>query len=90
MDGVVREGKIGDKVLVPRTGGSTTLGTIIEMYYDSATVRFQLGDTYRGRHVSKKLQDSWVFKTVKLSELQVIEEGNKPCQSRSISWKSRM
>lgn len=86
----MREVKIGDKVLVPRTGGGVSLGKIIELYTDRARVTFQMGETYRGRHVSKKLQDSWVFKTVKLSELQIIEEGNKPCQSRSISWKSRM
>ena len=77
--------RIGDKVLVPRTGGKTSPGQITELWGDKARVTFQMGETYRGRHVSKKLQDSWVFKTVKLSELQVIEEGNKPCQSRSIS-----
>jgi hypothetical protein len=41
----VREVKIGDKVLVPRTGGGVSLGKIIELYTDRARVTFPIGAT---------------------------------------------
>jgi DNA (cytosine-5)-methyltransferase 1 len=68
--------QIGDKVLVPRTGGGASLGKIVELYTDRARVSFRVGETYRGRHVTKLMRDAIVFKTVKLSELQAIEEAD--------------
>jgi hypothetical protein len=67
--------KIGDKVLVPRTGGGASLGKIVELYTDRARVTFQVGEAYRGKKVTKLMRDAWVFKTVKLDDLLMIEEG---------------
>lgn len=41
--------KIGDKVLVPRTSGEKTVGTIIGFIAQDAVVEFPIGNTYRGR-----------------------------------------
>lgn len=67
----MREVKIGDKVLVPRTGGGVSLGKIIELYTDRARVTFPIGATYRGR---PRPLAGMGYKTVKLSELQPVRE----------------
>ena len=42
--------KPGDKVMVPRTGGGTSKGEIIELYttVEAARVKFPLDGTYQG------------------------------------------
>jgi hypothetical protein len=41
--------KKGNKVLVPRTGGGTSEGEVIEIYRKHARVKFLVGDMFRGK-----------------------------------------
>ena len=63
--------KIGDKVMVPRTGGGYSLGEILEVYVDRARVTFPIGATYRGR--PRPLAEM-AYKTLKMSELRPVKE----------------
>ena len=63
--------KIGDKVMVPRTGGGYSLGEILEVYVDRARVTFPIGNIYRGK---PRPLAGMAFKTVKMSELQPVKE----------------
>jgi hypothetical protein len=74
MDGVVREVKIGDKVLVPRTGGGVSPGEVIELWGDLARVQFRVGDLYRGKPAPEQFRDAMGHKTLKITELKPIEE----------------
>lgn len=65
--------KIGDNVMVPRTGGGYSLGEILEIYTDGrARVTFPIGATYRGR--PRPPLAGMGYKTVKLSDLMPVEE----------------
>ncbi len=66
--------KIGDKVLVPRTGGGISEGEVIELYTTHARVKFLIGDAYRGEPVLENIKALYGYKTVRLSELKLIEE----------------
>lgn len=47
--------EIGQKILVPRTDGSTTPGQIKEIMEDGRVlVVFPLGETYRGREIPEE------------------------------------
>jgi hypothetical protein len=60
--------KIGDKVMVPRTGGGYSMGEILEVYTDGrAWVTFPIGNIYRGK---PRPVAGMGYKTVKLSELR--------------------
>ena len=60
--------KIGDKVMVPRTGGGYSLGEILEIYTDGrARVTFPIGNIYRGK---PRPLVGMGYKTVKMSELR--------------------
>lgn len=64
--------KIGDKVMVPRTGGGYSLGEILEIYTDGrAWVTFPIGNIYRGK---PRPLVGMGYKTVKLSELRPVRE----------------
>ena len=63
--------KIGDKVMVPRTGGGYSLGEILEVYVDRARVTFPIGNTFRGK---PRPLAGMGYKTVKLSELRPVKE----------------
>lgn len=41
--------KPGDKVMVPRTGGGYTEGTVLAIHEDRAITEFPVGDTYQGK-----------------------------------------
>jgi hypothetical protein len=59
----------GDKVMVPRTGGGFTMGTVLEVYQDRARVTFPIGHTFRGQ---PRPVVGMGYKTVKLSELKTV------------------
>jgi len=64
--------KIGDKVMVPRTGGGYSLGEILEIYTDGqARVTFPIGNIYRGK---PRPVAGMGYKTVKMSELRPVKE----------------
>ena len=63
--------KIGDKVMVPRTGGGYSLGEILEVYVDRARVTFPIGNTFRGK---PRPLVGMGYKTVKLSKLRPVKE----------------
>ena len=66
--------KVGDKVMVPRTGGGYSLGEIIEIYTDGrARVTFPIGNTFRGK---PRPLAGMGYKTVKLSELRPVKEAD--------------
>lgn len=66
--------KIGDKVLVPRTGGGTSKGEIIELYttVEAARVKFPLDGTYQGGPIPEGVKASYGYKTIRLSDLKPI------------------
>ena len=66
--------KIGDHVMVPRTDGSQSEGEVIELYTTHARVKFPIGDTFRGKPTLEKLKALYGYKTIRLSELKLIEE----------------
>jgi hypothetical protein len=66
--------KVGDRALVPRTGGGTTPGEIIEMYTNRAVVKFRVGETYRGKPAPEKFQEANGYKTVPIEDLKLIKE----------------
>ena len=64
--------KIGDKVMVPRTGGGYSMGEILEVYTDGrARVTFPIGNTFRGK---PRPLAGMGYKTVKMSELRPVKE----------------
>ena len=65
--------KIGDKVMVPRTGGGYSLGEILEVYVDRARVTFPIGNTFRGK---PRPLVGMGYKTVKLSKLRPVKEAD--------------
>lgn len=71
--------KEGSKVLVPRTGGGYSPGTIVAILGDRAAVEFKIGETYRGQD-NPYPPDLLGTKAVYLSELKPIpkeEEENE-------------
>ena len=63
--------KPGDKVMVPRTGGGSSLGEVLAVYKDRARVAFPIGLTYRARF--QPLADTG-YKTCKIVELRLVKE----------------
>lgn len=71
--------KEGSKVLVPRTGGGYSPGTIVAILGDRAAVEFEIGRTYRGQD-NPRSPNSIGAKIVYLSELKPLpkeEEENE-------------
>jgi len=71
--------KEGSKVLVPRTGGGYSPGTIVAILGDRAAVEFKIGKTYRGQD-NPYPPDLFGTKAVYLSELKPLpkeEEENE-------------
>lgn len=63
--------QIGDKVLVPRTGGGYSLGEILDIYTGGRVwVTFPIGATYRGR---PRPLAGMGYKTLKMSELRLTQ-----------------
>jgi hypothetical protein len=65
---------VGDKVMVPRTGGGKSPGEITGLYYGQARVKFVIGDTYHGKWAPWEIQGFYRYKTVKLDDLELIKE----------------
>ena len=66
--------KIGDKVMVPRTGGGESEGEVIEVYTEHARVRFPIGDTFHGQPAPELIKTEYGYKTLRQSDLKLIEE----------------
>lgn len=66
--------RIGDKVLVPRTGGGVSPGEVIEVYREHARVRFPIGETFNGQPVSALIRNGYGHKTLRQSDLKLIKE----------------
>jgi len=64
---------IGSAVIIPRTGGGESPGEVLEIYTDRARVKFQIGETYRGRVAPEEIRDLWGYKTVLIKDLRVRE-----------------
>lgn len=65
--------QIGDKVLVPRTGGGNTPGEIIEIYTDHARVKFHIGDYFRGKPALPGIRSEYGYKTLRQDALKAVE-----------------
>ena len=59
----------GDIVMVPRTGGYHSLGEVIEVYTDSARVRFAIGEWLHGKPVPEKFRGGHGYKTLPIKDL---------------------
>ena len=66
--------QIGDKVLVPRTGGGTSEGEVIEVYTEHARVRFLVGDYYHGQPVPEGVKGCYGYKTLRQDALRLCKE----------------
>ena len=66
--------QIGDKVLVPRTGGGESEGEVIELYKEHARVKFPLGDSFQGKPVPENIKSDYGYKTLRQSDLKPIKE----------------
>lgn len=68
--------KEGDTVLVPRTGGGSSLGTILAISSDStrALVEFVIGDTFRGQLATEKQKAKIGTKLVDINRLRPLQE----------------
>ena len=65
---------LGDKVLVPRTGGGTSEGEIIDIYEGYAQVKLISGETFRGEPNLPENQQRTAYKKVSLTKLKAIPE----------------
>ena len=61
--------KEGDKVLVPRTSGDFTPGTIIFIHGEKALVEFPIGLTFKGKPAPVEYQNEMGTKVVSLNRL---------------------
>ena len=66
--------KEGDKVLVPRTSGDFTPGTIIFIHGEKALVEFPIGLTFKGKPAPTEYQNEMGTKVVSLGELHLLQE----------------
>ena len=65
--------QIGDKVIVPRTGGGESAGEVIEIYTKHARVRFPIGDTFHG-HKVVGMNQLYGYKTLRQDALKLCKE----------------
>jgi hypothetical protein len=67
--------KAGDEVMIPRTGGGESKGTIIAIYGDMAKVMFPIGNSYRGKALPEGITpEEPAYKNIELSRLRLIGE----------------
>lgn len=66
--------KIGDPVMVPRTGGGETEGKVIAIYGEYGRVAFPIGDTFRGEPAPEEDRQRTGYKSLKLDRLRLINE----------------
>ena len=66
--------KEGDKVLVPRTSGDFTPGTIIFIYGEKALVEFPIGLTLKGKPAPVEYQNEIGTKVVNLDKLWPLQK----------------
>ena len=67
--------KEGDKVLVPRTSGDFTPGTILFIHREKALVEFPIGLTFKGKPAPSEYQNEMGTKVVNVSQLRLVEAG---------------
>lgn len=65
--------QIGDKVMVPRTGGGETRGEVIEIWGEYVKVRFAIGDYYHGRPAPEGLKAQYGYKTLRSDRLTEVQ-----------------
>lgn len=65
--------KIGDRVLVPRTGGGETPGEVIELWGDHVRVRFAIGDYFHGKPTPEGLKAQYGYKTIRSDRLKEVK-----------------
>ena len=65
--------KEGDKVLVPRTSGDFTPGTIVFVYGEKALVEFPIGLTFKGKPAPAEYQNEMGAKVVNINKLRSLE-----------------
>lgn len=70
---MIQDFKAGDPVMVPRTGGGHTQGTVIAVGYGYAITEFPIGGTYRGEPARPEHQDRMANKKVPLADLKLVE-----------------
>lgn len=68
--------QIGDKVLVPRTGGGESEGEVIELYSTHARVRFPIGEMFHGNPAPPMIKGEYSYKTLRQSELKEVPDEN--------------
>lgn len=66
--------KIGDEVMVPRTGGGETPGEIVAIYGEYGRCSFPIGDTYQGQPAPNEDRNRTGYKSVKLEHLRLIKD----------------
>ncbi len=66
--------KEGDKVLVPRTSGDFTPGTIVFVYGEKALVEFPIGLTFKGQPAPVEYQNEIGTKVVSVDKLRPLQE----------------
>jgi len=69
--------KAGDRVMVPRTGGSKSPGEIVEVYGDKVRVKFVVGETFQGKPTPDEDKERYGYKTVSIDQLVLITEPNE-------------
>lgn len=69
--------KEGDNVLVPRTGGGSSPGTILMINPNNgkALVEFTIGDTFQGRPTPEEIKNETGIKVVDISNLRPLGVG---------------
>jgi hypothetical protein len=65
--------KEGDKVLIPRTSGDFTPGTIIFVHGEKALVEFPIGLTFKGKPAPAECQNKMGTKVVNINKLRSLE-----------------
>ena len=66
--------KVGDKVMIPRTGGGYSEGTIVSICRERAITEFPVGKTYRGKPNVLVSETEIATKNVALKSLIPIKE----------------
>lgn len=67
--------KEGDNVLVPRTGGGSSPGTILMINPNNgkALVEFIIGDTFQGQPAPEEIKNETGTKVVDINKLRLLQ-----------------
>lgn len=68
--------KEGDKVLVPRTGGTFSPGTILVINENGkALVEFAIGDTFQGQPAPEEIKNKTGIKVIDITNIRPLGVG---------------